>query len=179
MLFGITGSLGAGKGTVVSLLKERGFAHYSVSGYLREIIESRGETPNRAAYSALGDELRAADPAGPVATLYAVYQKDAPPHAIIESIHDVPEAEFLRTRGAIILAVDAPLAVRYERIQSRGSEKDDVTFDEFRVLADHEENGGGTHNIRAVIERADHQLTNAGTLDELKAQVDALLASLA
>lgn len=42
LIIGITGTNGAGKGTVVEyLVKEKGFSHYSVSGYLTQILKRR------------------------------------------------------------------------------------------------------------------------------------------
>jgi hypothetical protein len=38
-IIGITGTLGAGKGTVVDyLIKQKNFRHYSISGYLKEKV---------------------------------------------------------------------------------------------------------------------------------------------
>lgn len=174
MIIGITGTLGAGKGTVVEYLKAQGFAHYSVSSMLRGILESQGKTANRDSYSVLGDALRTLHPAGPIALLHALAD-DAAANIIIESVHDVPEATFLKERGAVLIAVDAPLAVRYERISARGSEKDNVTSAEFERLANHEEQGGGKHNIRAVVDMADCTITNDGTLDALQTHIDQFL----
>lgn len=178
MLLGIVGTLGAGKGTVVSYLKEKGFAHYSASGVLREIIESEGGVPNRDTYTIMGDKLRELNPAGPIAILYdrSIENKDT--MAIIESIHDVPEAEFLKRNGALLLGVDADLEIRYKRIKKRGSEKDNVTFEDFKKIALHEENGGGKHHIREVLHMADYTITNNGTLEELHAQVEAVLQQI-
>ena len=42
IIIGITGTLGAGKGTIVDyLVKERGFVHYSVRAFITEEIEKR------------------------------------------------------------------------------------------------------------------------------------------
>lgn len=177
MLIGIAGTLGAGKGTVVAYLKEKGFAHYSTSGMFKAILESQGQIARREAYSYLGDAFRELGPAGPIAIQYSIAQNDDR-NVIIESIHDVPEAEFMKEKGAVILGVDAPLEVRYERIQGRGSEKDNVSFEDFQKIAIHEEEGGGKHHIRDVLKIADYVVTNNGTVEELYAQVDAILEKI-
>ncbi|MCA9367594.1 AAA family ATPase [Candidatus Kaiserbacteria bacterium] len=177
MILGIAGTLGAGKGTVVEYLKQKGFVHYSTSGMLKAILESQGQVPRREAYTWLGDSFRDLGPAGPIAIQYGIAKHDSRP-LIIESIHDVPEAEFLKQKGAIILGVDAPLETRYERIQKRGSEKDNVTFEQFKAIAIHEEDGGGKHNIRAVIKMADAVIENNSSFEELRRQVDDFLASI-
>jgi len=176
MIIGIAGTLGAGKGTVVEYLKSKGFVHYSTSGMFKAILESQGQPANRSAYSVLGNAFRALNPAGPIAIQYSIAKEDTN-DVIIESIHDVPEAEFLKSKGAIILGLDVPLEVRFERIQTRGSEKDAVTFAEFKTIAVHEEEGGGKHNIRAVLEKADHVIANDGTIEQLQEKIAAFLAT--
>lgn len=174
MIFGITGTNGAGKGSIVSILKANGFRHYPTSALLRAILESQGKEAKRETYSVMGDILREIHPAGPIRIQYAL-AKDEPGDVVIESIHDVPEAEFLRSKGAVILGIDAPLEVRYQRITSRKSEKDNVTFAEFQKLAIHEEEGGGKHNIRKVLEMADYVIQNDGSFGALQAEVNTFL----
>ena len=48
LIIGITGTLGAGKGTVVEYLVEKqGFDHYSVRSFLLKEINRRGMPENR------------------------------------------------------------------------------------------------------------------------------------
>ncbi len=42
MIIGVTGTLAAGKGTIVKLLLEKNFKHYSVREFLIKEIEKRG-----------------------------------------------------------------------------------------------------------------------------------------
>lgn len=179
MLVGITGTLGAGKGTVVEYLKNNGFTHYSASGKLRELVEARGLEANRKNYSELANEIRSEDPYGLVKLLWAQYQEEKPDSAIIESLHDVGEAEFIKKNGGIIFGVDADLETRYSRVVMRGSEKDNVSFEDFREIATYEEEGGGQHHIRKVIKMADYVIENNGTLEALHKKIDAILAEIA
>ena len=42
-IIGITGTIGAGKGTIVDyLVKEKGYVHYSVRAFIAEEIQRRG-----------------------------------------------------------------------------------------------------------------------------------------
>ena len=48
MIIGITGTNGAGKGVVVQyLVKQKGFTHYSVSGYLSSVLVERDDVVDR------------------------------------------------------------------------------------------------------------------------------------
>lgn len=178
MIIGIAGTLGAGKGTVVECLKEKGFTHYSASGVLREILRQKGLEETRENMTTLADDLRNENPASPHHILFQKYTEEKPDRVILESIHSVGEAIFLKERRAIILAVDAGLEVRYDRVHARGTSKDDVSFEEFQKIAIHEEEGGGSHNIRAVIDMADHTIMNDGTIEELHAKVEEWLQTL-
>ena len=58
IILGLTGTLGAGKGTVVEYLKEKGFAHFSARAYLQEEIARRGLPNNRDSMVTIGNEFR-------------------------------------------------------------------------------------------------------------------------
>lgn len=178
MIVGIGGTLGAGKGTVVEYLIAKEFKHYSGSGKLREILEERGVKVDRDAYSKLADEIRGEDPMGLSKIIWKQYESDSPKNAVFEALHEPAEAQFIRDKGGVVLGVDAPMEIRYERISGRGSEKDNVSFEDFKRLAIYEEEGGGTHNIRAVISMADHVIQNEGTLEELHEKIEQWLQSI-
>jgi len=177
MLLGITGTLGAGKGTVVEYLKQKGFRHYSCSGYLKEVILARGGTVDRDAYSKLAGEIRGKDPAGLSRILYERILADGASDVIMEALHDVGEAAFVKNIGGVLLGVDADIHVRYERSIARGSEKDHITFEDFTRYIAREEQGSGHHNIRAVMEMTDYTVTNNGSVAELHQQIDQFLAT--
>ncbi|MDR0282177.1 MAG: AAA family ATPase [Candidatus Peribacteria bacterium] len=59
-IIGITGTIGAGKGTVVDyLVKEKGYDHFSVRAYLTEEIKRRNLPVNRDNMREIANELRA------------------------------------------------------------------------------------------------------------------------
>jgi dephospho-CoA kinase len=179
MIIGITGTNGAGKGTVVDfLVKQKGFTHYSVRNFLNEEIAKRGLQPNRGTMLAIGNELRALHGSGYIAEQLLARGIEGGGDAVIESIRSVGEAQYLKDKGALLWAVDAAMPVRYERILRRMSETDRITFEKF--VSDEEaeiDNADTTKpNLRAVIAMADEILANNGTPEELFAQVEAALA---
>jgi dephospho-CoA kinase len=181
MIIGIVGTLGAGKGTVVAYLVQRGFTHYSVSGRLKKILDERGVSAVRANLSALADELLTSYKGGILEVMYTQAVADGVEDCVIESIHRVSEAEYLRSEGAVIIGVDASPRIRYERaIKRQEGEKDAVTYEQFLADMEREEEGKGSGmpHIRAVLAEADFLITNDGTLDQLHTQIDAILEQL-
>ncbi|HWU24717.1 MAG TPA: AAA family ATPase [Candidatus Paceibacterota bacterium] len=180
MIIGITGTIGAGKGTVVDYLKEKGFAHYSVRDVLMKEIEKRGLPPDRDSMRTVGNELRALH--GPdyfVKTAFEQAEAEEE-NALIESVRAMAEAEFLKSNGALLLAVDADRRLRYERIQARGLSTDHVDFDtwvaqERKELTSADPNG---QNIIGVMLEADYLIENDGTLEELHQKIDEMFQAL-
>ncbi len=181
ILIGITGTLGAGKGTVVDyLVQEKGFAHYSVRAFLTDELTRRGSPTGRDALSSLGDALRLKhSPSYIVEQLYE-RAKAAGRDAIIESIHNLGEVAFLKSHGALLLAVDADRRVRYERIRSRGSATDTISFEKFCADEEREMSAVEPHkqNISACMAQAEYTIRNDGTKEELYEQVHTALARL-
>lgn len=180
MIIGIAGTLGAGKGTVVKHLTEaRGYKHYSVRKFLLDEIARRGmPTTVRDNMSIVGNDLRAKHGSSYIFEQLFKQAHEAGGDAVLESVHTMGEADFLRSQGAQIWGVDADIKIRYERILKRESETDHVTFEKFlednnREIANDDP---ARHNIRKVIDSADVKLTNNGTQEELFQQVDRALA---
>lgn len=180
MIIGITGTNGAGKGTAVEYLVERkGFTHYSVREFLIEEIEKRGMVVDRSSMRAVANDLRAThEPSYIIGLLYQRAVDGGVKNAVIESVRNSGEAEFLKSHGALLWAVDADREIRYERIQKRASETDRITFDEFVVQEEREWHGAegkADMNILTVMGMADHTFPSNGTKEELYLEVEEAL----
>ena len=181
MIIGITGTLGAGKSTVIDFLKEQGFNHYSVRVFLTQELEKRGLPNTRDNLVALGNELRQTySPGYIVEQLYEQASKDGK-DCIIESIRNVGEIEALQKKGPFrLLAIDADPRVRYERIAQRQHSTDAISFEKF--MEDEQREMFSTdpfkQNLSRCIELADFTLTNNGTLDDFKNEVQKLYVKI-
>jgi dephospho-CoA kinase len=181
LIIGITGTIGAGKGTIVEYLKQKGFNHYSVRAYITEEIVKRGLAVNRDNMVIAGNDLRAKNsPSYIVEQLYEKARKEGK-NCIIESVRTIGEVEGLKKKGKFFLfAVDAEPKTRYERIVKRGSETDKITFDVFLENEKREMNGTDPNkqNIGACMKMADHLFQNNGTIKELYNKVEEVLKKL-
>lgn len=182
MIFGITGTDGAGKGTVVDYLAERkGFMNCSARAIWIEEIERRGIENNRANMRIVANELRAKHGNDFLVTYYLEKIEEAgEPDAIIDSVRALAEAETLKAEGGVLLAVDADQKLRYERVQKRASTSDQISFEEFVKHEELEMDDPDPNGMqkRAVMESADFTIMNNGTLEELHAEIEKVLKSL-
>jgi len=175
-IIGITGTLGAGKGTIVDyLVKERNFRHLSVRGYLIKEIEKRSLPVNRDSMTSVANDLRAKN--SPAFIIEELYREalETGENAIIESIRTPGEIDFLEKQGNFtLLAVDADQKVRFDRIKLRASSTDNIDFETFvanekREMDSHDPN---KQNLGKCIERADVVLNNNGSIGELIDQLN-------
>ena len=175
-VIGITGTIGAGKGTVVDyLVSNYGFKHYSVRNYLIKIAQKDNLPLHRDTYVMLANQLREQhEPSFIIDELYKeAYLNGC--DAIIESIRTPGEITALRTKDDFSLwAVDAEPKIRYERIFSRKSETDHISFETFLANEQREMNSNDPtqQNLEECIKQADIKLWNNGSVEELNAQIE-------
>jgi dephospho-CoA kinase len=181
MIIGVTGTNGAGKGTVVDyLVREKGFTHYSVREFLIEEIKRRGLPVNRSTMRETANDLRKSNHPGYVVEQLVTRAAEAGTDAVIESIRAVGEVEFLKHHDAFFIAIDADRPIRYERAVQRNSETDQVDFDTWVQEEEREWHNTEAHdmNVPAVMGMADVTILNNGTHEDLFKEVDKALTIL-
>jgi len=181
VVIGITGTLGAGKGTVAEYLVKKGFLHLQVRDFLVEIIRTEGHEVNRDAMFEMGNRLRAEN--GPAYITDQLYEKavKSGQNCVIESLRNPAEVEGLkRHTNFLLFAVDADQKTRYERIVSRAGEKDKVSFEKFAEQEAKEMTSTDkfAQNLSACIQMADYKFMNNGTREELEKQVDKIILNI-
>ncbi len=179
MIIGITGTLCAGKGTIVEFLKSKGFKHYSVRDLLIEEIKKRDLHINRDSMVLVGNYLREKNSSSYIAEKLYEIAKENGGDAIIESLRAVGEIESLRKKGNFYLfSVDAPIEIRYKRAKSRNlSESDLVSFEKFVSDEEKEMNNldPTKQNISECMKLSDFHFVNNGTIEELYQEVEEIL----
>ena len=182
IVIGITGTLGAGKGTIVDfLIREKGFRHYSVRSFLIREIEKRGIPVNRDSMTSVANELRACHSPSYITDCLYDEALEHGVNCVIESIRTPGEITSLREKGSFILfAVDAFPETRYARITERKSETDAISFETFIQNEAREMNSDDPNkqNLKACITQADFVFNNNGNMQELIEQVENVLKQM-
>ncbi len=182
IIIGITGTLGAGKGTIVDYLtKQKNFAHYSVRQYLIEEMKRLGMPNNRDSMTVLANRLRAENSPSFITDELFKEAFANGKNAIIESIRTPGEIESLRTKGRFYLfAVDADSETRYRRIVGRASETDNISYDTFLANEAREMNSDDPNkqNLKKCIEMADFTFDNNGDIALLHQQVEQIISKI-
>jgi dephospho-CoA kinase len=182
IIIGITGTLGAGKGTIVEyLVNEKKYIHFSVRAYITKEMVARGLEINRDNMVVVANELRAMhSPAYIVEQLYTEALASGK-NCIIESIRTPGEVELLKQQGDFFLfAVDAKPEIRYQRIKLRASETDFISYEIFLENEKREMNSEDPNkqNLKKCIEMADYFFENNGNINELHNKIALVLKKI-
>jgi len=182
IIIGITGTLGAGKGTVVEyLLNNKGYQHYSVRGYILTEIRKRRLPENRDSMVVVANDLRKKNSPSYIVDQLYDQAKNSGTNAVIESIRTPGEVESLKAKGNFYLfAVDADAEIRFSRIQLRGSETDHINFETFLENENREMSSDDPNkqNLGACIQTADFVFDNNTTVEELYKKVKNILRKI-
>lgn len=186
MIIGVTGPLCAGTDTFGEILhKEKGFIWMSYSDVLRDELRKRGVELTRKNLQDVGDELRKEHGNGVISKLLIEkINRITGRNFVIGNIRNPGEVEVLREKFGkdfVLVRIDAPLEIRFERLLHRRREKDPQTMEDFRKveerdLGTHEEDYGQQH--AAVFPLADFQIDNGGTFEELREGVEELMEKI-
>jgi dephospho-CoA kinase len=182
IIIGITGTIGAGKGTIVEYLTlNKGFTHYSVRAFLIEEIKKRGLEVNRDSMVLVANDLRKNHkPSYIIEQLYLSAERSGT-NCIIESIRNRGEVDFLKSKANFILfAVDADPVIRYKRIIQRKSETDYISYEVFlenerREMTSTDPNN---QNIAECIKLADYIFCNDTSVEKLHKELDNTLLNM-
>ena len=173
-LIGLTGTNGAGKGEVAAYFGKKGYAYFSLSDLIREELIKKGEEVTRSNLIKMGNELREK---GGYDILARLVMKKVKDKAVIDSIRNPKEVEYLRKQKSfVLLAVDAPVDLRYERAKKRGRVESASTLQEFiKKEAEEITNLEKGQQLQNCMKMADFLVINDGSLEDLHQKLEELL----
>ena len=182
---GITGSIASGKGYVGEQIKKNFDCYFvSLAGAIQSAIEKKKGVVTREAMSDMGDELRKQYGAHVLAKVSTEFMPREKPIMIVDGIRNPAEAEWLRQtykQNFVLLAIDAPQEIRFQRSQKRSEQKDAKTIEEF-VKQDERDQGKGEpdygQQVGKCIAMANLKIINDGDEAKMKAQMDELFQIL-
>ena len=177
MIIAITGPLGAGKDTAAEYLAQKmNGVHVSGGDVLREMLQSLGLEPKKAALGDFGTFLRTHY--GQDAVTNQIQRKgESSVHLIASGFRSPVEAESWKQRGATILYISAPDTLRHTRVGMRGRDHDTFTQDDLKKLDQQEfaSMAAMAENLTVVKDMADAIVENDGTIEGLYEKLDEFL----
>lgn len=178
IIIGLVGYPASGKDTAALWLSEQhNFKHVSTGDMIREFVRENdlGE-PTRELLQKTANELRSIHGAGFFAG-EAIRKNKNQGKLIVSGIRTIGEVNEIKNLDGIIIAVDVPQRVRFERAQSRASARDNRDFEAFKAIEDREAQNTdpNAQNVQAVINIADYKILNEGTVEELYEQLNDVL----
>ncbi len=173
-LIGLTGTNAAGKGEAAAFFVERGFAYFSQSDVIRDALQQKGLEPNRDNLIREGNALR--QRFGPEILARRVMDKITG-DSIIDSIRNPSEIEYWRGQeNFVLMAIDAPVEIRFQRAVSRGRNESADSLEDFRAKEDQEKTRDRmAQQLETCMRMADFTIQNDGTLEEFRMKLEAFL----
>ena len=177
---GIVGHPLTGKDAAAEYLRDvLGFTFVSTGDYIRSYITTHelGDT-SLANLNKVSTELRRKfGPEFPIPNILAENETE---YLVVAGPRVVAEVAALKAHGAVVVAIEAPQRIRYERTKARKRLGDDLTFEQFVEFErlESENPDPCAHNVSKVIEMADFRINNDGTLEDLHQAVRNVLKEI-
>lgn len=179
------GAPAAGKTEAASVAKELGIPVVTMGDVVREELRRRNLPLSDANAGGIANELREREGMDAIAkrciplikgiTLTDTERgKSAKAVIVIDGIRGVAEVEtFKKAFGTdfVLVRIEAPLDLRYERIKNRGRGDDSLNTEEFKEREERENRWG----MGEAMEKADKIVKNEGSLEGLKEQIKRIL----
>lgn len=165
-LIGLAGTFGSGKDTLAEILVDNyGYTHVSTSDLVREVAMERYGSIERPILYKTAQESREEFGGG----YFVEIGLKKPRPLIISGFRSLGEMTALKSAGGVMVYVDAPIELRYQRITKRQRDNEvKRSLEEFQAFEETEMYAGDKDtdfNIRAIGQQADVVLINDSTLE--------------
>ena len=165
-IIGIAGTLATGKDTVAEHLAANfGYTHISTGDIVRELAQVEHGSIERPVLYETAKKHRETEGAGFL--VHRALEHEQP--LVITGLRSLGEAKELKAGGGILLFIDAPIEVRYERMRTRQRDNETaLTLDGFRQNETKEWYAGpndSDFNLRDIEKMSDIVIDNALELE--------------
>ena len=178
-IIGLTGTNASGKGAAADFLTEHGYTFYSLSDVLREAMAEQGIEESRLAFIEIGTHLRQEFGVDILAQKTLEKIKATPSAKIVvDSFRHPSEVELFKKTYPhfILLGIDAPVELRFERAKNRGRSENADSLEQFIHNEKLESsNNQQAQQLNATLALADHTLINQDNLADLHQQLTVFL----
>ncbi|RZN37868.1 MAG: flagellar hook-basal body complex protein FliE [Methanophagales archaeon ANME-1-THS] len=180
------GAPAAGKTEAASVAREMGVPVITMGDVIRDELRRRGLSLNDENAGRIAHELRAHEGMDAIAKrciprirrVEATGAQRAKKKVIvIDGIRGIAEVERFKTEFGtdfVLIRIDAPLGLRYERITRRRRGDDLLSLEGFKEREERENRWG----MREAMEKADKVVKNEGSLDEFKDAIKKILTDI-
>ncbi|MHC1599435.1 MAG: AAA family ATPase [Candidatus Methanospirareceae archaeon] len=184
-ILAFVGAPAAGKTEAAIVANELGIPVVTMGDVVREELRRRKLPLRDANVGRVADELREREGLDAIANrciplIKSITDKERKKSIksviVIDGIRGIAEVEtFKKEFGTdfILVRIEAPLDLRYERIKTRGRGDDSLNIEEFKEREERENRWG----MREAMEKADNVVKNEGSLEEFKEQIKRILDS--
>ena len=166
-LIGLAGTFSAGKDTVAkALVRDFDYNHVSTSEMVRKYARERYGSIERPILFRAAQELRQEQ--GAAALVLEAIKEDYP--LVVSGLRSLGEAKAIKDNDGVLIFVDAPIEVRYDRMKLRT--RDDETklsLEEFELGEQKEWYGGPAEtdfNLRDIKAMADIVIDSSAPIDD-------------
>ncbi|MEA2075796.1 MAG: AAA family ATPase [Euryarchaeota archaeon] len=178
-ILAFVGAPAAGKTEAAAVAKEVGIPVVTMGDVVREELRRRNLPLSDANAGSIANELREQEGMDAIAKRCIPLikgitdterQKSTKAVIVIDGIRGVAEVETFKKEfdtDFVLVRIEAPLDLRYERIKTRGRGDDLLNIEEFKEREERERRWG----MGEAMEKADKVIKNEGSLEEFKEQI--------
>jgi len=179
-VFAFVGAPAAGKTEAASVAKEMGIPVITMGEVIRAELRKRGLSLSDENAGRVANELREREGMDAIAKRCIPLIKDVARKKagitviVIDGIRGIAEVETFKKEfrsDFVLVRVEAPLYLRYERIKSRGRGDDLLSIEEFKNREERELGWG----MEEAMKKADKVVKNATSLEAFKEQIKGIL----
>ncbi len=173
-ILGTVGLPGSGKGEAAAVAREADIPVVTMGDVIRDACRERDLDPAEH-HGSVAKQLREED--GPTAIADRTVERlsDIDERVVlVDGLRSPPELERFREAFGddfLLVAIEAPFDVRFERAADRGRDDSDGDLEAFKQRERRESDFG----LKDLIERADVSIDNTGSLESYREQIRELL----